>query len=183
MSFLRNPRHEKFCELVASGVKPSDAYVALGYSKNGAKQGASRLLANAIISTRISEIIAKSTENAVEKLHIDRERVLNRLDVLSRQAEAKGNFSAAVRAEELIGKALGMFIDRSEGEFTFDGDLSKLSEDQMSKFVLSLEQIAARRDPAWYAEYKKAKALGSSASGPDSEPARESLRQPDEPVH
>jgi hypothetical protein len=27
---LKNPRHEKFCQLVASGVKPADAYVSLG---------------------------------------------------------------------------------------------------------------------------------------------------------
>jgi hypothetical protein len=38
MPVLRNPRHEKFSQLVASGVKPTEAYVSLSYSKAGAPQ-------------------------------------------------------------------------------------------------------------------------------------------------
>ena len=35
---LDNPRHEKFSQLVASGVKPAEAYVLAGYKKTGASQ-------------------------------------------------------------------------------------------------------------------------------------------------
>ena len=44
MGLLRNPRHEKFTQLVASGIMPSEAYVSVGYKPTGAKQAASRLL-------------------------------------------------------------------------------------------------------------------------------------------
>ena len=42
-----------------------------------------------------------------------RSRVQRRLDTISHNAEAAGQFSASVRAEELLGKSIGMFIDRS----------------------------------------------------------------------
>jgi len=40
--------------------------------------------------------------------------VLNRLDKLSQAAEARGQFSAAIRATELIGKEFAMFVDRTQ---------------------------------------------------------------------
>ena len=38
VAMLRNPRHERFCELVVCGVRPSDAYNSIGYSAKGATQ-------------------------------------------------------------------------------------------------------------------------------------------------
>jgi hypothetical protein len=43
MPVLRNPRHEKFSQLVASGIKPTEAYVSLSYSKAGAPQSANKV--------------------------------------------------------------------------------------------------------------------------------------------
>ena len=41
------------------------------------------------------------------------ERVQRRLDTISHNAEAAGQFGPAVRAEELLGRSVGMFIDRT----------------------------------------------------------------------
>ena len=41
------------------------------------------------------------------------ERVQRRLDAISHNAEAAGQFGPAVRAEELLGKSIGMWIDQS----------------------------------------------------------------------
>jgi hypothetical protein len=46
-------------------------------------------------------------------LEITLDRVQRRLDTISHNAEAAGQFGPAVRAEELLGKSIGMFIDRS----------------------------------------------------------------------
>lgn len=46
MAILRNPRHEKLSQLVASGIKPTEAYVSVGYKPTGAKQAASGLRVN-----------------------------------------------------------------------------------------------------------------------------------------
>jgi hypothetical protein len=48
-------------------------------------------------------------------------RVRRRLDALSHGAEGEGQYATAVRAEELLGKAAGMFIDQS---IQLRGDLS-----------------------------------------------------------
>ena len=54
---------------------------------------------------------------------LNRERVLNRLSELSREAQRKGQYSAAARCEELIGKEIGMFVDRRE-HFVWEADPS-----------------------------------------------------------
>jgi hypothetical protein len=40
-------------------------------------------------------------------------RVRRRLDEISHEAQAAGQFGAATRCEELLGRSIGMFIDRS----------------------------------------------------------------------
>ena len=76
---LRNPRHEKFCELVVSGIKPSEAYISIGYSANGADQAASRLLRRDDVRARISELQAGAHESAVERCVLSQVWVLESL--------------------------------------------------------------------------------------------------------
>ena len=57
--------------------------------------------------------VRKHIERIARRWDISAERVLGRLDNLSAKAEEEGNFGAAVKAEELIGKSLGMWVERS----------------------------------------------------------------------
>ena len=114
MPVLRNPRHEKFSQLVASGIKPANAYITLGYSGNGAPQSAANLLKRADVRERIAEILSVAAQSVAEEIAFDHKRVLHRLDVLSHKAEELKQIAAAIRAEELIGKERGMFIDRTD---------------------------------------------------------------------
>jgi hypothetical protein len=66
------------------------------------------------VRARVSEIQSLAALSSAEEVGFDVERILNRLDVLSRNAEELGRFAVAVRCEELIGKYCGMFIDRSD---------------------------------------------------------------------
>jgi len=61
---------------------------------------------------RVEEILQAAALNTVAEIAFDHQRVLNRLDILSRKAEELGQISAAVRCEELIGEYRGMFVDR-----------------------------------------------------------------------
>jgi hypothetical protein len=56
MAILHNPWHEKLSQLVASGIKPKEAYISVGYRPNGAKQAASRLLTKFDVRKRVSEL-------------------------------------------------------------------------------------------------------------------------------
>ena len=104
MPVLRNPRHEKLSQLVATGIKPTEAYTSLGYSKAGAPQSANNLLKRTDVRERVNEIRSLAAQSSVEAVAFDQKRVLNRLDVLSRKAEELGQISATARCEELIGK-------------------------------------------------------------------------------
>jgi len=56
-------------------------------------------------------------------------------DALSRAAEEAGQYSAAARCEELIGRARGMFLDRSQNTLQWDGDLSQITTKQLEKMA------------------------------------------------
>jgi len=57
--------------------------------------------------------VKKRIERLSKRHEVTADRVLTRLDNLSAKAEEAGNYPAAVRAEELLGKALGLWVDRS----------------------------------------------------------------------
>jgi hypothetical protein len=56
MALLANPRHELFCQAIASGRPAMEAYKLAGYKKSSAKANASRLMQNDGISSRIAEL-------------------------------------------------------------------------------------------------------------------------------
>jgi phage terminase small subunit len=60
MPVLSNPRHEKFAQLVASGLSALQAYTNAGYRQRSAKGNATRFKENDGIARRIAEI---QTEN------------------------------------------------------------------------------------------------------------------------
>ena len=99
MALLRNPRHEKFSQLVASGIRPADVYVSLGYSKAGAPQSANKLLKRDDVQKRVHEIQSLTARSTAEEAEFDQKRVLNRLDILSRKAEEQGQISVTVKCE------------------------------------------------------------------------------------
>jgi hypothetical protein len=124
MAILSNPRHEKFSQLVASGIKPTEAYISLGYSAKGAPQSANKLLKRTDVRERVNEILQAAAVSTSAEIAFDQQRVLNRLDILSRKAEDLGQISAAVRCEELIGKYRGMFIDRQVADVAISSEPS-----------------------------------------------------------
>ena len=56
MALLANPRHELFCQAIASGRPAMEAYKLAGYKKSSAKANATRLMENDGISSRIAEL-------------------------------------------------------------------------------------------------------------------------------
>src|SRR5271169_2731779 len=110
MPHLTNEKHERFAAVVAVTSERGDdvakAYAGAGYkikSQPVARSCGARLLQNATIRARIAELRERTPGLAEEKIveilkktQFDRARVLDRLDDLSRKAEARGQFSAAI---------------------------------------------------------------------------------------
>jgi hypothetical protein len=168
MPLLNNPRHEKFSQLVASGIKPTEAYVSLGYSKRGAPQSANNLLKRTDVRERVNEIQSLAARSTAEEVAFDQKRVLNRLDVLSRKAEELGQISAAAKCEELIGRARGMFIDRN---LAMQWDPDNLTPEQEEVLVNYLRKIAFGDDTAAADAFERKCLLEAGAQVVDIEPA------------
>jgi phage terminase small subunit len=142
---LKNPRHEKFAQLVASGIRPAEAYISLGYSRNGAAQSAAKLLQRTDVRKRLDEILASAAQSVAAEVAFDQKRVLSRLDVLGRKAEELKQISAAVRCEELIGKERGMFVERSE-QVTKIRSVKDMEMEEIEALIAEAEQHAKLKD-------------------------------------
>jgi hypothetical protein len=93
-----------------------------------------------------------AANSLIAAVRFDHERVLARLDALSREAERAGQFSAAIRAEELIGRARGIFVDRVQNN---DIDFDNLTTSQQAKLQAWLEEQAFQDDPKGLEEWRK----------------------------
>lgn len=103
------------------------AAIAAGYAPSSAHVRASELVRH--------RKVRKHLDKLTRKHEITADRVLTRLDNLSSAAEESGNFPAAVRAEELIGKSLGMWVDRSVS----------VSLDLTGQHIEAIRALASRR--------------------------------------
>lgn len=105
------------------------AYNCAKMSDKSVWENASKLLADAKVAPRVAELRATVIAKATKQLEIDKTWVLTQLvenvamakqaePVLDREGNPTGeytqNLAAANRALEMIGKELGMFVDRKE---------------------------------------------------------------------
>jgi phage terminase small subunit len=146
MPVLQNVHHERYAQGVATGATQSAAYREAGFSPStagSAKANASRLRARPEVNGRVQELLDAGARRAeikaadiVEMLLEDRER-----------AHANSQAGPAVRATELLGKMLGMFVDRREVKTgLLSNALDEMSIDDLDRLrdtLLTLEAQAS----------------------------------------
>lgn len=162
MAILSNPRHERFAQELASGKPASEAYELAGYKPN--RGNATTLKQEQSILDRVNEILAEreklhgqSTAEAIQRAALTKEWVIDRLvenvdramqaeEVKDSQGRLTGEYrydgSVANRALELLGKELGMFIDRKEVR---TGTLDGATPDELERLREELIAERARR--------------------------------------
>jgi DNA segregation ATPase FtsK/SpoIIIE-like protein len=141
-SILANPKHEAFCREIARGTPVNEAYLRAGHAETPSTASSARSLkCQPEIQKRINEILDYEKFGIQRSLQKDAERklaeakrlnaenrdlcaemsnLIQRVDVINwlltdREAAREHNqFSAAIKAVELIGRALGMFGSRTE---------------------------------------------------------------------
>jgi phage terminase small subunit len=156
---LLNPKWEKFAQAVVSGKQATEAYREAGYcpdNSNSVHAAASRLLHSVKVRERIDELhgraaaaVQVSKSWVLEKLIANAERAMTSEPVLDREGEPTGEYTyqgnVANRALELIGKELGMFVERQEhgaaGEFE---ELSTEQKRERAKAIASELGITTR---------------------------------------
>jgi phage terminase small subunit len=107
MPTLRNPRHERFAEELATGKTADAAYVLAGYKEN--RSNAARLGADRDIQARLAEIQSVGAERAavtVETLIAEAE------SARSKAMGEKGGAAAAVAAITAKAKLAGLWREK-----------------------------------------------------------------------
>jgi len=104
-----SPIEELFCRAYADPQsetysQASESAKKAGFSARGARTAAWRALKRSCVKARLKEIYAASDFSA--------DRVMSNLESDRLKALEKGDIGAAIRADELMGKRLGMFSDR-----------------------------------------------------------------------
>lgn len=152
MAELKNSKWEEFARLSAAGYSRGDAYAAAGFepkSKSVASKRGSALAGRPEIRSRIVELEDELNANTLARAGVDREWVLKELranvarsteaiPVRDRQGRETGKFTfnaaGANRALELLGKELGLFVERFSVE-SLDSQLDGMTGEELRDFV------------------------------------------------
>ncbi len=120
---LENARHERFAQELAGGKTADEAYVLAGYKEN--RGNAATLKANQSIADRVAELQARAADGVglprqwvIERLVENANRAMQAEAVTTSDGAETGEYryegNVANRALELLGKELGMFVERTE---------------------------------------------------------------------
>ena len=149
MGMLNRPQHEMFAQAIASGTTITEAYEKAGYPRNSGN--ASRLRLNERVDARITELMAQKVGaarladlSAAERAGVDQFWVLRNLRTNAVMAMRRNDRAAAARSIELIGKHLGMFIDKKSIEISMVDD----SDEYLAKIMAIVEGKVIDQEPA-----------------------------------
>lgn len=109
MAALKDPRQEKFCQLMAAGGKTQEqAAIEAGYSERSARQQAARLLTKNNICDRMNELRGIQEEEVADELRRLKDFWL---DVMEDEEERMND---RLKASELYGKSIAAFVEKRE---------------------------------------------------------------------
>lgn len=129
MPVLKNPKHERFAQLVSSGVSKTQAAKDVGYSELRAPQQGSNLAKTRKVAERIQELTVRVEDQTASTASISRAWVLERLienvdrcmqaiQVMDKLGKPTGiyawNPKEANAGLALIGKEIGMFVEKKD---------------------------------------------------------------------
>lgn len=120
MPILKNPKHEKFAQMVARGSTLVKAYERAGYEPNTGN--ATNLRKRPEVAARIEEIefertqrIDESLDDFIDDQGIDAAYIIKQVLDNGVKAKEAGQFNAANKSFEMVGKELfGLFADKKE---------------------------------------------------------------------
>jgi hypothetical protein len=112
MPALANPKHERFAQEVVKGSSASAAYRTVYDVKKGnaADASASRLLKSDKVAARVAELQERKSDDVM----LSAQWVIEQLIDNATKAKMQGDFGPSNQALQLLGKELGMFVERTE---------------------------------------------------------------------
>lgn len=104
------PKQRRFVEEYLVDLNATQAAIRAGYSARSADVTGSRLLANAKISTAVQAGQAARSK----RTNVSQDWIIEHLRANVDEAKSALQYSASNKALELLGKHLGMFVDKVE---------------------------------------------------------------------
>ena len=139
MPILKNPRHERFAQLLASGKTKAAAYVEAGYSPSDGNS--STLSKTKGVAKRLEELLEKqraAIDIAAERAAVTVESLIADATRIEKGAIEAGQWAAAIAAVREKGILSGKRVERSErgqpGEFDA---IENMNADQLRAFLAS----------------------------------------------
>jgi hypothetical protein len=106
MPVLKNPRHERFAQLIASGIAANAAFTQVGYK---APQNSPRLSRNELVAKRIEELQARN-ERKAEMAALSRDELVGILTEIVHATRARLSEARpgdGLKAAEMLAKMCG----------------------------------------------------------------------------
>ena len=101
-------KQEKFAREYVKDGNGTRAAIKAGYKRRSAQQIATENLLKPLVSAEIQAL----RNRMAEKLDVSRERLVNNTAHIAEQAQAEGQYGAAINANALIMKAQGYLVER-----------------------------------------------------------------------
>ena len=133
-------RQEVFCNEFIKDLNAVQAAIRAGYSTQHAKKHAYTLLRQPRISERISELKGDS----IKRTKIEADDILRRLVRIAERTEQEGDYNAAIRSLELLGKHQALWTDRNITEIQ-NAFATGNSDEDIARDIELLEIIAAHK--------------------------------------
>ena len=132
-------RQELFCQEYIKDLNSKAAAKRAGYSDKVADAKSYQFLRMERIKNRISEL----KQESMRRLQLDADDILRRLVRIADQTEQSGDYNAAIRSLELLGKHKALWTDKTVNETTLiNAFASGNSEEDIQRDVERLKRIA-----------------------------------------
>jgi hypothetical protein len=134
-------KEELFAQALADGKAVALAYKEAGYT--GGAANARRKKADPAVKQKVADIIARREAEVMrasgmmaEEIVITRQAVIRNLTRIAEKAEADGQFGVAARCNEILGKDIGMFVERSVS-FNLNADIDSLTDAELIAIAMA----------------------------------------------
>ena len=133
------PKQEAFCNGFIKDLNITQAAMRAGYSPKHARNNAYTLTQDPAIVQRIAEL--KSEQTKPTKIEAD--DILRRLVRIADKTEQEGDYNAAIRSLELLGKHQAMWTDKNITEMEVRNALATGNSDEdIARDIERLKRIA-----------------------------------------
>jgi phage terminase small subunit len=146
------PKQDKFCQLVASGKTYKDAYVeAFDTVCEGdvARRKGSELLDKPHVKAHLESLRSTIKQQVVDDGVITLKSHLAEIERIKKLAEGDGKYDTMLKAEELRGKAVGLYVAKTEDVTDpVKKAMGRMKPEEAQAALEALKQVKAIREKA-----------------------------------